>query len=137
VKKDKDFQYLQEDIAEVTLERKKNLISLNEAARRKERDAQEARVKSRESRKDTGKSAREDVAGNPPAPVKASAIRDDGLQADERNLAIELAAEKTRKNAKDILLNEAVHILSDEIGILKADARLAARIQPRSVLMPD
>ena len=137
VKKDKDFQYLQEDIAELKLERKKNLVSLNEAARRKERDAQEARLKSRESRKDTGKSARADVAGNPPAPGKASAIRDDGLQADERNLAIELAAEKTRKNAKDVLLNEAVHILSDEIGILKTDARLAARIQPGSVLMPD
>ena len=137
VKKDKDFQYLQEDIAELKLERKKNLVSLNEAARRKERDAQEARLKSRESRKETGKSARADVAGTPPAPGKASAIRDDGLQPDERNLAIELAAEKTRKNAKDVLLNEAVHILSDEIGILKSDARLAARIQPGSVLMPD
>jgi carboxyl-terminal processing protease len=137
VKKDKDFQYLQEDIAELKLERKKNLVSLNEAARRKERDAQEARLKSRESRKDSGKSAREVVIGNPPAPVKVSTIRDDGLQADERNLVIELAAEKARKNAKDVLLNEAVHILSDEVGVLNTGARLAARIKPSSVLMPD
>ena len=54
VKKDKDFQYLQEDIAEFKLQRKKNLVSLNEAERRKERDAQEARLKLRESRRDTG-----------------------------------------------------------------------------------
>ena len=32
VNKDKDFRYLQEDIAESKLQRKKNLISLNEAA---------------------------------------------------------------------------------------------------------
>ena len=49
VSKDKDFRYLQEDIAESKLQRKKNLISLNEAERRKERDAQEARLKSREA----------------------------------------------------------------------------------------
>ena len=137
VKKDKDFQYLQEDIAEFKLQRKKNLISLNEAARRQERDAQEARLKSRESRKDTGKSAHEEVVGKELAPEKDSTIRDDGLQADERNLANVLAAEKARKNAKDVLLSEAVHILSDEIKVLKANAGLAARIQPGSVLMPN
>ncbi|MFH1602450.1 MAG: carboxy terminal-processing peptidase, partial [Pseudomonadota bacterium] len=49
VKKDKDFQYLQEDIAESRLQRKKNLVSLNEAERRRERDAREARLASRES----------------------------------------------------------------------------------------
>jgi carboxyl-terminal processing protease len=137
VKKDRDFQDLKEDIAESKLERKKNLVSLNESARRKERDAQEARIKAREARKDAGTIARENAAGNPPAPEKVSAIRDDGLQFGERNLAIELAAEKTRKNAKDVLLKEAVNILSDEVGILKTDARLAARIQPRTAPAPD
>jgi carboxyl-terminal processing protease len=137
VKKDKDFQYLQEDIAESKLQRKKNLVSLNEAVRRKERDAREARLTSRESRGDTGKSANEDVVGKVPAPGKDSALGDDGLQADERNLAIELAAEKVRKNAKDVLLDEAVSILSDEVGVLKTSARLAARVKPGSLLMPD
>jgi carboxyl-terminal processing protease len=137
VKMDKDFQYLQEDIAEFKLQRKKNLVSLNEAERRKERDAQEARLKSRESRRDTGNSAHEDVVGKEPAPGKGSALRDDGLQADERNLANELAAEKVRKNGKDVLLNEAVHILSDEVVVLKTGARLAARVKPGSLLMPD
>jgi carboxyl-terminal processing protease len=134
VKKDKDFQYLQEDIAEINLQRKRNLVTLNEAARRVERDAQEARLKSRESRKDTGKSAYEDVSSKEIAAAKDSAISDDGLQADERKLSISLAAEKARKDAKDIFLTEAVHILSDEAAIAKTDARLATRIPPGPAL---
>jgi len=133
VKKDKDFQYLQEDIAELKLQRKKNLVSLNEAARRKERDAEEARLKSRESRSDPGRSANDDEY----APGKGSALRDDGLRADERNLANQLAAEKVRKNAKDVLLNEAVQILGDEVGVLETGARLAARVKPGARLRPD
>jgi carboxyl-terminal processing protease len=39
VAKDKDFQYLLDDIALVVKQRKENQISLNEAVRRKERDA--------------------------------------------------------------------------------------------------
>ncbi|WGG52618.1 carboxy terminal-processing peptidase [Rugamonas sp. DEMB1] len=50
VAKDKDFQYLQEDIALAKKIRKENLISLNETVRRKERDTQEARSKLREAR---------------------------------------------------------------------------------------
>ena len=41
------------------------------------------------------------------------------------------------KNGKDVLLNEAVHILSDEVVVLKTGARLAARVKPGSLLMPD
>jgi carboxyl-terminal processing protease len=137
VEKDKDFQYLQQDIAESTLRRAKNMVSLNEAERRKERDAQEARIAARESRRDTDQSANDETVGKQAAPGKSSALQDDGLQADERNLANELAAEKVRKNAKDVLLNEAVHILSDEVGVIKTDARLAARVKPGSRRMPD
>ena len=133
VKKDKDFQDLQQDIAEVKLQRKKNTVSLNEAARRKERDAEEARLKSRESRSAAGKSANDDeyVPGN------GGALLDDGLRADERNLANQLAAEKVRKNAKDVLLNEAVAILGDQAGMLQSGARFAARVKPGSRLMPE
>jgi carboxyl-terminal processing protease len=137
VSKDKDFQYLQEDIAESRLERKKNLVSLNEAVRRKERDAQEVRLRSRESRRNSGGSSHGNVLGEVPALRKGSALGDDGLQADERNLAVELAAEKVRKNAKDVLLDEAVSILSDEVGVLTAGARLAVRVKPGSIAMPD
>ena len=137
VKKDKDFQYLEQDIAESRLERKKNLVSLNEAERRKQRDAQEARVASRESRADAGSGAKAIALAGEPAPGIAYAPPDDGLQVNERNLTKELAAEKAQRNAKDVLLDEAVHILSDEVGMLKSDSRLAARVKLRSALMPD
>jgi carboxyl-terminal processing protease len=130
IKSDKDYQYLEEDIAQIKAERKKNLISLNEADRRKERDAQEARIKARESTGDSAKSASDKAQA-----AKTDALRDDGLQANERNLTIELAAEKAAKDAKDVLLNEAVHILSDEVDLLKTNTRLAARVLPGSAVV--
>ena len=48
VAKDKEFQYLVKDIADVTADRKKNTLSLNLADRKKERDTKEALLKSRE-----------------------------------------------------------------------------------------
>lgn len=137
VKKDKDFQYVQEDIAESRLLRKKNMVSLNETERRKEWDAQEARLTSRESRRDTDKTTKEDAQGTELATGKGRAFRDDGLQADERNLAKELAAEKERKNAKDVFLNEAINILGDEVDALKTSVKFVARVKPVSPLAPD
>ena len=126
LKKDKDFQYLREDIVESKLQRKKNLVSLNEAERRKERDTQEARQISRDAKKATGKSTNPAV-GTESASESDRVQRDDGLQAGERKLSTELAAEKVRKNANDIFLNEAVQILSDQVGVLSTGGRVAAR----------
>ncbi|MDQ1830366.1 carboxy terminal-processing peptidase [Massilia scottii] len=147
IAKDKDFQYLQEDMAELRKLRKDNVISLNEAVRRKERDALEAKAKQREARQVAlraavtdepadladAKDARSKLA--PPAKTAKAATtkpnrQDDGLQADERNLASELAAEKAAKDAKDVMLQEAAHILADEIDMLKTDMRMAARLMP-------
>ena len=132
IAKDKDFQYLQEDLAEVKKLRKENSVSLNEAVRRKERDTQEARAKLREERQ---ASANANAAGAARSKVLAAAKskaarQDDGLQADERNLQTELAAEKAAKDAKDVMLNEAANILSDAVGIVKTDTRLASRLMP-------
>ncbi|MYN07936.1 carboxy terminal-processing peptidase [Pseudoduganella aquatica] len=154
VAKDKDFQYLAEDIALVKKQRKDNTISLNEAARRKERDQQEARAKLREARllnlvaspddpvliPDAKEALNKAIAAKPAnanakaarqiAAVKGALRTDDGLQGDERSLSAELDAEKAAKAAKDVLLNEAVHILADEVGLLKTDTRLASRVLP-------
>jgi carboxyl-terminal processing protease len=146
IAKDKDFQYLQEDIAEMRKLRKENAISLNETVRRKERDSQEARARLREARQAAqsppddaatgadGKDARSKVPSATrlakALTLKGAARQDDGLQADERNLTAELAAEKAAKNAKDVLLQEAAHILSDEAGMLKTDTRMASRVMP-------
>jgi carboxyl-terminal processing protease len=147
IAKDRDIQYLKEDIAEVLKLRKDNAISLNEAVRRKERDAQDARAKLREARLAGNKaSVQDEPAAGPgakearskdPAPtrptkavVSRGLTQDDGLQADERALTAELAAEKAARNAKDVLLQEAVHILADEAGMLKTDTRMASRAMP-------
>ena len=130
VKKDKDFQYLQEDINEAKARRKKNMISLNEAERRKQLAADEARLAARETRKDASK----DAAGKEGSAEKSAALRDDGLQPGERKLATELAAEKARKDAKDILLDEAVNILGDEVAVVKTGSGLTAHIQRAPVL---
>jgi carboxyl-terminal processing protease len=62
--------------------------------------------------------------------LKGAASADDGLQGDERSLSAELAAEKAAKNAKDVYLQEAAHILADEAVMLKADTRMASRAMP-------
>src|SRR5665647_2362005 len=121
VSHDKDFKYLQEDIAEFNKLRQKNLISLNEADRRKEREAQESREKSREKNRGNNES---DKAS---AEAMSRALQDDGMLSSERNLSADLAIENANKNAKDILLNEAAHVLSDEAGLLKTNFRLAVR----------
>lgn len=148
VAKDKDFIDIESDIAEAVKIRKDNVISLNEAVRRKERENQEAKARLREARlADNGGKGDEPVAGpgskeqrgkvpTPTTPKKSNVATkgrpgaDDGLQGDERSLAAELAAEKAAKNAKDVYLQEAAHILADESGMLRADTRLASRTMP-------
>jgi len=149
IAKDRDFLDLREDMAEVMKIRKENAISLNEAVRRKERDAQDARSKAREARLVAGKDATTDepaaapggkeARSKVPTPTKPAKTvvaarntpqQDDGLQGDERALSAELAAEKAAKDAKDVLLQEAAHILADEAGMLKTDTRMASRVMP-------
>jgi carboxyl-terminal processing protease len=122
VSKNKDFQYLLEDIAEFNAQRKKNLISLNETERRKEREAQEARVKSRE--KDKGNIQSALSPDKETAQAKPHTFQDDGLQSNERNLDADLAIEKAQKEVKDVLLEEAAHIVSDEVNLLKLNPKL-------------
>jgi carboxyl-terminal processing protease len=130
VAKDQDYQYLLKDITDLNIERKKNLISLNLGDRRKDRDAQEARVKSREKSSGTEKDSKAKV-NDETAAIENSALQDDGLQANERNIDTDLAMAKARKNSKDVLLNETVHILSDEVGLLNNNANLSARVLPK------
>jgi carboxyl-terminal processing protease len=115
---DRDFQYLQEDFAEFNRIRQKNLISLNEAERRKEREVQDAREKAREANR--GNNAPDNTI------VMGHKFQDDGMLASERNLGAELAIEKANNNAKDILLEEAAHVVGDEVGLLKTNTRLMA-----------
>jgi len=124
VEKDKDFQRFQEDVAELNTLRKKRVISLNETDRRNEMNQQEARLKARAKAGD-GDSKDKDAAD-----AADLNRQDDGLQANERSLSAELAAEKAQKGAKDVLLNEAAKILGDTSDLLKANPKFA--MQPAS-----
>ncbi|MDP3872698.1 MAG: carboxy terminal-processing peptidase [Methyloversatilis sp.] len=115
VANDAGYRELLEDIAEVEAIRKRTEISLNEKERRKEREAQEARLKARS----LSKAAVDGDTDGPALP------RDDGLQAGERSLSAELAAEKSRKAARDVLLEEAAHIMGDMASLTKSGTELA------------
>ena len=119
IKTDKNFQALLDDIAESNRLRKKNLISLNEAERRQDREAQAAKLAAREAGRKKGISSKE-------------LHEDDGLQANERNISSEIATEKKLKNAKDILLIEAAHVVSDEIGLLQSKNISKPNLNPKN-----
>ena len=112
---DIEFRYLEEDIAEADKMRKENMISLNEADRRKAREVREARDLAREKARKGAKLAARD----------ADETEDDGMLPSERKLSTELAREKALKNVKDIELSEAAHVLSDEAALEQAHPALA------------
>ncbi|TXI12204.1 MAG: tail-specific protease [Rhizobium sp.] len=110
VQNDPDYQRFVEDVATLKAQREKKVISLNETERRKELAAQAARLKS-QTQIDDG--------------VDTGA--DDGLQANERSLSADIAIEKARKNAKDVLLTEAAAILADEADLQAATPKAASK----------
>ena len=129
IAKDKNFQYLRDDIAEFDLHRNVHVISLNEAACRKERDKRDTRAKLRAQSNDPAGSGKDENSSNEVAVLAIEkAQQDSGLEAGERNLNDELATEKELRSAKDVRLSEAAHILSDEVGLLDVNTKLAAHI---------
>jgi carboxyl-terminal processing protease len=116
---DREFSWWSQDVAEFRAEREKKVISLNEADRRVERDRDLAKRKARTAeRKALG------------LQLPDSRDDDDGLQADERNVAEQVAAEAAAKNRPDPLLRESAAILADAIAALSGDAKLAALVMP-------
>ena len=132
IARDKEFQYLLEDLREVQEQRNKRQLSLNEAERRRERDLREARLKQREDGKDSDAASRGGKAGRQAAARKI-VPQDAGLQAGERSLSEELADEKAQKEARDVWLDEAARIVGDTAALLKAEPKLAARGNPHGI----
>ena len=120
VAKDLEFRFLKEDIGEFMELKNKKSTSLNEVVRRQERDARAAKVKDRESLRQLAAAGDDKTAKAP--------IQDDGLQANERSLSAELAAEQAAKAAKDIFQIEAAHILADELALIHTSTRLAQQV---------
>lgn len=119
--KDKEFNWWVDDLAQYRKQREEKSLSLLESARRAERDAQD---KKRELRK------QERIAAGL-ADVDIDAKGDDGLQANERRVADEAAAEAKAKDDErpNFLVREAANVLADAIDLLATDQRLAERVK--------
>jgi carboxyl-terminal processing protease len=55
---------------------------------------------------------------------------DDGLQPNERDLEDQLQDEQDAKNAHDVMLEEAAHIVADEVDLIDANHKLGAEVLP-------
>jgi carboxyl-terminal processing protease len=120
VAKDKEYGWWAQDVARFREERARKSISLNEAERRAERDRDEARRLARiAERKALG------------MPVDES-LDDDGLQADERDVAAQVRQEEAAKNRPDPLLRESAAILADAIAVLDGNRELTMQVLPRT-----
>ena len=118
-----EFQWWKEDVAEFRAEAEKQYISLNEAERRAERDRQAAKREHRqEERKRLG------LELDPLAELAA----DDGLTANERDIAADTAREEAAEKRPDPLLRESAAILADAVRLLDADRQLSSAVLPDS-----
>ena len=143
--KEREWQAFSADITDWRKVRGETTISLNEQVRRAERDEQEAKRKQRHPDLVSASTTVKEVKAPTPAesprnetaatPAKsAPAAEDDGLQADERSLTSDVAEEKARKAEKDVVLNEAAHIVADIVDLVRSDTKIAARVLPHAAI---
>ena len=117
IAKDANYRLFLEEVTELKTLRDRKMVSLKESVRRAERDRLEALAKARNKKTVSGGESAEDIED----------VSDDGLLSNERSLSSELAAEKARKTARDVILDESINILGDMVELLRADASEIAR----------
>lgn len=119
-KTDPAWQLLLDELAAARKLHDQKTVSLNykvREAERKQQDEQDAEFKKR-------REALGDVSAVNLEP-------DDGLTPGERNVRKSVAREKAAKQAKDIELDEAAHIMADQVALLEKDPRLAHEVLPK------
>ncbi|MGO1541262.1 MAG: carboxy terminal-processing peptidase [Luteimonas sp.] len=122
VAEDHEFQWFLEDVAESRAEREKKYVVLNEAERRAERERQ---VRKRSERQEVRREL-----GLPLDPLAED--RDDGLFANERDVAVDTAREKAADERPDPQLHESAAILADAMRLLDGNRQLSAQVLPES-----
>ncbi|SEM78564.1 carboxyl-terminal processing protease [Luteibacter sp. UNCMF331Sha3.1] len=120
------WKLMLDELAQYQKLRDKTDISLNFAARQAERKQYEAiQTDFRNRRK-----AIFGGDGSPGDTGDDTASSDDGLNANERSIKTEIKQEADAKKAKDTPLDEAAHIVGDEVAMIKADPKVAAAVLP-------
>lgn len=114
VSKDKRFQFLIEDIDEIRAQRKTSRVSLNEAARVRERDLREARLKARETI----------IDARAEQPVAESNVQRDSSFQTTQIPGNDVVATKS-KDPMDIWLLEAASIVADKADLMGSGTRYA------------
>ena len=117
------WQLMLDELAQYKMMRAKTSVSMNLATReaeRKQQDAIQAGFRTRHKA----------IDGSDALLSDDDSALDDGLDANERSLSSELKEEKDAKKAKDVQLNETAHIISDAVGLIKGDSKLAAQVLP-------
>jgi carboxyl-terminal processing protease len=123
VAKSPAWKLMLDELAQYRKMRDRTTVSLNFARRdaeRKELDAIQAGFRARHKA----------IDGSGASETDTDDTLDDGLNPGERSLKEELKDEKAAKKAPDPLLKETAHILFDAIGLIKADPKLAAEVEP-------
>jgi len=114
------WQLMLDELAQFKKLADRNSISLNLAQRQtehKQLDVINENFRARQKTIDGGISANDDNL-------------DDGLNEDERSLAVELKEQADAKKAPDPQLNEAAHILYDAVSLITADPQLGSQVLP-------
>ncbi|MEZ0469115.1 carboxy terminal-processing peptidase [Luteimonas salinilitoris] len=123
IAEDPEFQWWVEDVEQFRAERAKKYVSLNEAERRAEREREDTKRRERQEQRR--------ALGLPLDPL-AEDGSDDGLQANERDIALDTAREKAAEERPDPLLQESAAILADAMRLLDSNQQLSAQVLPES-----
>jgi carboxyl-terminal processing protease len=119
-KTDPAWQLLLDELAAARKLHDQKTVSLNykeREAERKQQETQDAAFKKR-------REALGDVSG-------VNLQLDNGLSPGEQNVKASVAREKAAKESKDIELDEAAHIMADEVAMLDKDPDLAQQVLPK------
>ena len=122
IEKDVGFQFLEQENERFNLLMVKHSISLNEAKRRKERDAEEAESRYSTHAIGIGQSQySEPIAIEELSEKKNENKVGNEVVADKNKLASESSTNPVKKIAKDLWLNEAAHILVDAVDLQQSN----------------
>ena len=115
------WKLMVDELNEFKKNRDKTTVSLNYAERLAERKHIEALEKSFAKRHKTISGDKSDTD---------EVMLDDGLTPGERSIQQQVKQEKAADKATDVMLDEAAHIVADEVNLIRGNAKLAAKVLP-------